>query len=426
MKQTLLLLLLLPFFALQGFGTEVEVDSIYYDKEWKGVSNRHFADYLTIVEKNTVENSRKRFRGFYITGELQSEGSFTYVDKNDANMSIMGDGETIFYYKDGKVQSKYNYKNGNADGPFITYYENGLIREQGGYKDGTLDGEFIAYYENGEPAKGGKFINGKLDGLYTEINEEGLCFQQEYKNGEPASDYYVVTNKDGLFARVRTSDNKPIYENPSLNQRKYEKVNDKNWWYYSNDGVMVAMNVEYADDFGKYYRVYVTITNNSFSPMEFNPAYSQAILTEKNGKQKDLEIQTAQQYNNRIGRTQMWEEGFAALGESLDAKKKSYSQSSTATVRSNGSASVSSTMTYDANAALNAEAAANQRMANLKQNNLNRRQSKIENYVQKVTINPGQTYSGYFNIKRKNGTDLDVKVNVGGATYEFPWTIGKK
>lgn len=389
--------MILSAFTLRSYGVTSEVDTIYYDKNWNTVSNHHFADYYMIVEKNDVEGSPKRFRGFYITGELQSEGVVTHVDENNATKSSMGDGEYRVYYKNGHTQE-------------IIHIKNGLP-----------NGEYLHYYENGDIQRKGLLVNGKMEGIATEINEEGLCFQKEFKDGQPINDYFIVTNQDGLFSRIRTSDNSHLYTSPSVKDMKTTTTDGDVWHYYINDGVTVAINVDYTEDFGKYYRVYMVVTNKSFYPMEFNPYLTTAMITEKNGKQVALDIQSAEEYSKRIGRTQMWEEGIATMSENMNAKKNSYSTSATATIKSNGSASVSATKTYDAKAAQAAQQAADTKIANMKQQNQELRKSKLEGYVEKATINPGQTYSGYFNIQNKSGRKLEISISVGGVRYNFPF-----
>ena len=47
-------------------------------------------------------------------------------------------GEYIWYYESGKVESKANYAEGIQQGEYITYYESGEIKETKNFKDGVL------------------------------------------------------------------------------------------------------------------------------------------------------------------------------------------------------------------------------------------------------------------------------------------------
>ena len=54
-------------------------DTLYYDKDWKGVSSKAFAVFYRVLPKDRNNILRKPFRDYYITGELQSEGGFISV-----------------------------------------------------------------------------------------------------------------------------------------------------------------------------------------------------------------------------------------------------------------------------------------------------------------------------------------------------------
>lgn len=403
----------------------LELDTIYYDNNWKGVSNKNFATFYRVIEKNPAEGYAKRFRDFYITGELQCEGSYISIDRFDDAKSIM-DGEWVNYFKSGKIEQK------------------------GKRSNGKQEGEYIKYFENGSIAIRANFFNDQLHGLYTEFNENGLCFQQEFYFGKPKNEYYVVTNDNGLYSKIRISDNQPIYESPSLNSKKVSYQNGEAWPYYISDGIMIAMTNTETNDYGKYYRIYINFTNNSFYPIEFDPSDVTAVLTDKKGKEVALEIQTAEQYDKRIRRTQMWEEALVGFANGLAAANAGYSTSTTNSSYSGysssyGSASaygsggyaygnysghsnyygssVSTTTTYDAAAAYQAQLAASQNMAAFSESNFAVRQARNEGYLKRTTVNPGESIQGYFNIKRKKGESLMIVLTIAGAQYQFPWNV---
>lgn len=417
-------LLLLLFCGTCAYA-EVEMDTIYYDKEWKGVSNRHFATFYRVIEKNPVEGYKKMCRDFFITGELQSEGSYLSIDRFDDSKSVW-DGECITYYKNGTIERKNNHLNGRLHGEWIHFTEEGNVDERG-------------YFHNGD-----------IHGLYTRFTKDGLCIQQEFNNGDPLYDYYVVSNSNGLYSKLKLTDNTPVYQSPSLSDKKIEYRDGEAWPYYINDGILIAMTNTETSDYGKYYRIFINLTNNSFFPIEFDPIESVAILTDKKGKETALEIQSAQDYDKKIRRSQFWEEFAVGLANGLAAANAGYSTSTTTssytgTRNSYGSASAygsggyaygsysgtsnyygsstSTTRTYDAAAAYKAQMAASQNMAALSENNYQKRQARNEGYLKHTTINPGESISGYFNIKRKKGETLVVTLNIAGAEYSFPWNV---
>ncbi len=83
--------------------------------------------------------------------------------------------------------------------------------------------------------------------------------------------------------------------------------------------------------------------------------------------------------------------------------------------------SVSTTETYDASAAYRAQVAASQSMASFSDSCSQIRQSKNEGYLKRTTISPGESIAGYINIKHKKGNAVTVNVNLGGASFRFPY-----
>ena len=88
MKKALTLLFIGVSMAIPAIG-QSEIDTLYYDKDWKGVENKAFATYFRIIPTSTDSNFRKQFRDYYITGELQSEGGFITIDRYDDSKSFM-------------------------------------------------------------------------------------------------------------------------------------------------------------------------------------------------------------------------------------------------------------------------------------------------------------------------------------------------
>ncbi len=249
--------------AIPAIG-QSEIDTLYYDKDWKGVENKAFATYFRIIPTSTDSNFRKQFRDYYITGELQSEGGFITIDRYDDSKSIF-DGQWTNYYKSGKVEQKGNRINGKQEGEYTKYKEDGLV----------------SIHAN--------FRNDKLHGIYTEFSEDGnLCIQVEYSNGEPLYDYYVVSNKDGFCSKMRLSDNQPIYETPSLNEKEVEYKDGEAWPYYNKNGIMIGMTNNEVRDYGKYFQIPIIIANNSMYPIEFEPNNITASLIDKKGNERIL------------------------------------------------------------------------------------------------------------------------------------------
>ena len=60
------------------------------------------------------------------------------------------EGEILYFYDNGLLKIKTNYKYGKVEGKWLEYYESGQLHYEGNYIDGELNGEYLTYYENGQ------------------------------------------------------------------------------------------------------------------------------------------------------------------------------------------------------------------------------------------------------------------------------------
>lgn len=434
-----------------AFVANAKNDTIFYDQNWKGVPNREFASFYRIVTESKDPNYRNRFRDYYITGELQAEGSYISIDKYDDQRSVF-DGETTNYFKSGKIQRKRTFLNGIKEGEAINYYENGLVKKHG-------------YFKNDKP-----------DGLVTEFDENGdRCVQIEYINGQPRYDYYIISNKDGFSSKFRLSDKTPIWETPNKNEMKSQYNDGLAWLCYKKNGLFIAVSNIQVKDYGKYYRIPIIIANQSILPINFNPDEIRSTITDSKNRTIPLHVLSVDEYMKKVASAQSWESALVGLNEGLAANNAGYSTSTTnssynnsshsygsasshGNSRASGSASAnvlgyggfsgrasgqssyqnnsnyqghnynqgtssSTTTTYDGAAAYQARTIAQEKMQNFENAQLAERAAKRDEYLKKTTIRPGETVSGYVHIEKKKGLSMNVTIYINGIPYEFPWNI---
>lgn len=427
MRKKLIALTLGLSVAIPSIG-QIKTDTLYYDKDWKGVESKIFATYFRVMAISDDNKFRKQFRDYYITGELQSEGRYVTIDKYDDSKSIF-DGEWINYYKSGKIEQKGFRTRGKQEGEYIRYKEDGLVLLHAYFKDD------------------------KLHGIYTEFSEDGnICIQIEYQNGKPLYDYYVISDQDGFCSKIRLSDKQPIYESPILNEKKVEYKDGKAWPYYNKNGILIGMTNNEVRDYGKYFQIPIVIANNSMFPIEFDTQDVTASLLDKKGNKRILKVYSAEEYMKKVRRSQNWAMAFNGFAEGLAAANAGYSTSTTSssysghssgygTVSAFGSGgyaygsysgnssyyghSSSTTTSYNGAAAYQAQVIASNRIVAYDNALLSERAAKNEGYLKKTTIYPGETITGYINIERKKGISMTINVNINGANYMFPWNISK-
>ena len=207
---------------------------------------------------------------------------------------------------------------------------------------------------------------------------------------------------------------------------------------------------EEVRDYGKYYQITVVIANNSMFPIEFEPEKVTASLVKKKGKTYALNVLSADEYMEKVRRKQEWAMALNGLAEGLAAANAGYSRTTTnssyngySSSYGNASAygsgryaygnysgsssyygySSSTTTSYNAAAAYQAQVIASNRVAEYNDALLSERDAKDEGYLRRTTIYPGETIYGYINIERKKGVSMTVDIDINGAVYTFPWNI---
>ena len=117
----------------------------------------------------------------YSKEQLVERGGLIY----EVNSQIPFTGSNEWFYEDGQLQRKRNYKDGKEDGLYESYHENGQLEFKGNYKDGERDGLREWYYEDGQLQRKRNYKDGKKDGLYESYHENGqLKSKRNYKDGK--------------------------------------------------------------------------------------------------------------------------------------------------------------------------------------------------------------------------------------------------
>ena len=399
------------------------VDTLYYDGEWKGATHKAFAEYYRIALHPEDPSAKKVFRDFFIDGTLQGKGEFISIDANDDSKSVFN-GVIEAYYKNGNTAFHKVFTNGVLDGDFVQYYENGLIKSKGAYR------------------------NGKQTGLFTQFNEDGSFYQHEYSDGNPLYDYYVFSDPDGRVVKFKLSDNTIYWESPELSERKNLYKDGVNWLYYSKNGLTIAEACSKSNDYGKWHKIDIVISNQSVVPIEFDPLECvSAFSVDNNMLPTDLDVWSSDEYIKKVNRAHTWAAIALGISEGLAAANAGYSTSTTTSSTSSYSSynygsysgsgnsyghlnysgystSTSATRTYDVASAYQAQVVAQQRMADFDYVQWQVKKAKEVGYLRKNTIQPGETISGYINIKRIDGVKMFNTITIGDASYHFAWTYG--
>ena len=456
-----------------------KVDTLYYDKDWKVVEIKQFASFIRYALYPKDINARKLVRDFYVTGEIQGEGGFLSIDPKDDSKSIW-EGECVNYYKNNKKERVTFFRNGVMQGSQLMYFDNGNMKAEKKFENGKCNGLQLEYFENGNKKgemnylndipngictdykengnvnRSCNIINGKINGIYTQFYDDDIsCQQVEMKDGEPTTPYYTYSNKNGASFKLKFSDNSIYLESPDISQKKTFLKDGTNWEYYSINGLFLAVSPLIQRDYGKYLTLNIVLSNNSPIPILISPESIIAFKTNKGTKNR-LETLSSDDYSKKINGTQMWSSFFNALGEGMAASNAGYSSSASTTNTAYANNSISTgvaavvgtggaaiggyesnttnfgvvssntnTASYNGTAAYQANMIANQRINDYNFSLNQERQVKEEGYLKANTINPGETISGYINIKYEKTDNFEIYIDINAIKYPFIWSNTK-
>lgn len=189
-----------------GLKAQKQLDTIFYDKNWKESSKVGASFYrIRVKEKKGFTVS-----DYYINGTLQMTGFFKSIEP-DIKIGLFK-----YYNENGTLDSEGNYKSDKKEGEWKDYDSTGILFSVTNYESGNRNGKMIYYYSNGvvkrdEFYKEGKFIEGKC---FSSTGEEIEFFPYEedpiYIGGmSEFSNFLIATivypekaNKEGIQGRV--------------------------------------------------------------------------------------------------------------------------------------------------------------------------------------------------------------------------------
>lgn len=429
MNKRKIILLCLMFVELQLFAARI--DTLYYDNNWKGVESPQFASFMRIAYYPSDPNMPKKCKDYYITGELQGESNFISIDKYDDSKSVF-DGDVKFYYKNGQLEEKLHYVNGK------------------------LDGELVEYYPNGKYKTTAKVVNGYFDGYHYDYSEDNrLVFAKIYKNGVAEPYYHKIYDKKdvGVF---NCSDNQPIITKPTQALIQKEKIGDTDAYTYLLNGIRLTANMKAVKDYGKYYRVYLLLTNYTNSAFNFDVSDIEAKVLDKNLKEKSPKIYNADEYIKKIGKKTALAKWYHNTNERINAaqagqttiqtqvngssQNTSNTYGNASAYSSNGSTAygnftsqensknsfsgTASTVITDYSAAYEAQQAAQKNIDDYNSNLEAIKKNRFDDYIHNTTLQPYTSLIGYINIDQDSGNELDVVIHVNNQEYSFSFPIG--
>ncbi len=138
-----------------GFTNKAEAKNLMVNGSWEG----KWIYYRDSLNSTTADTSAP----FYVLG-IYKEGKPIGIKRG--------------FYKNGKIEGKMPYRNGEENGKATVYYEDGKLMGEEPYTDGKINGIAKYYYENGKLKGEFPFANDTLIGLEKLYYENGIVREE--------------------------------------------------------------------------------------------------------------------------------------------------------------------------------------------------------------------------------------------------------
>lgn len=218
---------------------------------------------------------------------------------------------------------------------------------------------------------------------------------------------------------------------------------------------IVAAQIEFVQEYGKYNRVNLTIVNNTSRPFLLNPSAFTAQYSSDDGSNwYDAELWSHEEYIKRVANRQAWSAALVAMSEAMDAEeagKTTTTTNSTYTGSSATSASVygggyntysgynsysavgnsstssslrgtTTTTTEDGTAKYLAQKEADAKVAAYAENLNSQKQVLSQGYLKLNTIEPNVQIDGFIQFNYdKRATNMAITIPIGNDSFMFVW-----
>ena len=193
------------FFSLLSFGQKLE-KIIYLDSTQNIVDSVKYDIKRVIYKLDNNKYLVEDFKFSKIKESTEEVLEIKYFKK---------DGVSTYYFDNGKVKSKYNYKNGILNGFYEKFYENGKLKESGFYLENNIKkiqdywsetgiqkvkkGNGTYSFEYSQEEKdiifSGKVIDGLFQGKWSTQKNKYPYWEETYEKGELIDGTYFESKK---------------------------------------------------------------------------------------------------------------------------------------------------------------------------------------------------------------------------------------
>ena len=213
-----------------------------YDSLGRVNSSRSYDSEGNLIAEGIVNEEGDKlgaWRYYYSDGKIKSKGDYR-ADKRI--------GKWIYYYENGNIEQEGIFKRGVPDGLWKWYFESGKLKREEFYRMGYEEGESFEYDEEGLLIASGSYIEGLKEGEWKYnfyFHTESGNYKNDYKHGlwryyyENGKLYFEGNFVQGLF------DGKHLYyhKNGKLKEVQHYVLGmkEKNWEFYDYYGTLIKI-----------------------------------------------------------------------------------------------------------------------------------------------------------------------------------------
>lgn len=182
---------------------EIDFNKLEEDKKTGLIYIKENKELFTGIANKYYENGKLDTKFSYKNGVLEGEGIIYYetgeVWSNFSYSQGKLDGVIKTYYKDGSIETVKHIKNGKYNGSYKVYFQNGKLEYDANFVELKLDGLIKTYYENGKELSIENYENGKLDGEAIRYYENGNLFIKANFTNDKLNGTIKVFKEDGTL-----------------------------------------------------------------------------------------------------------------------------------------------------------------------------------------------------------------------------------
>lgn len=397
MKTFLISIIILIGLNLQSFSQIV--DTTYYDRNWQGVKFKELAEYIRYDFNFNDPAYANRTRVFFISGQLEKEG--IPLSNNKLNgLDAKWKGLLTTYNKNGNKIKECNYDDiGVLNGTTTTWNESGIILSEENYENGVLQGPSVVY----------------------PLDNPDIYYITIFKKGKPENDETIIHNKNGNVIKVNYYTKKIITTEPTLKDMKISYKDGLETVFYDINGIYIGINYARAKEYGKYYKCFIHLINNSNEAIEIDPEKISGLYIKGNDSRL-IELMPADEYLAKIARNQALSQALEGFSSGMNTYNAGYSTSTTTGFASGSGGWASGTAVTTTYNAQERQAILNQEQQKLQQHADADKQYKdrVDGSILKHTIvDSGMELYKVFYIKYLSADKLILNIEVGDQKYSF-------